>query len=528
VHNRTELRATAQHADAAAWTAEVSVEFVDPNGGVMNVPAFWAGGQEWRVRYVSGIAGVHRYRWTVTGAVGTGLHGQQGTIELAAGVRLPLLEERGRLRIGANPRQLVYGDGEPFFWLGDTWWLGLVQREGWGLSEFRTLAADRVAKGFTVVQIVAGLYPDLPPFDPRGFNEAGYPWELDYARLNPAYFDAADQRIATLVQAGLTPCIVGAWGYHLPWLGLERMKQHWRYLVARWGSYPVVWCLAGEATMPYYLSEQREVDTHSQKQGWSEIGRFVRAIDPYRNLITIHPCIGGRQDVEDESVLDIEMYGTGHGDWSSVPFHMRIVPEAYARTPPMPAINAEVCYEGHMQANWQNVQRFMFWTSLLSGTTGYTYGAGGIWQMNTHAQPHGPSPQGVTYENTPWDIAAQLPGARQLGFAKELLARYSWPDLQPMPNSVDPRWSSDDYFLPYAAGIQNQVRFVYIPGRIYQWSGPVVKELEQGVAYHACYFDPITGTDYDLGRVTAVSGAWQAPTLPLAQDWVLVLERIGE
>ncbi len=57
-----------------------------------------------------------------------------------------------------------------------------------------------------------------------------------------------------LVEEGLTPCIVGAWGFHLPWLGLEKMKQHQRYLYARWGALPIVWCIAGELNLPYYLN----------------------------------------------------------------------------------------------------------------------------------------------------------------------------------------------------------------------------------------------------------------------------------
>lgn len=49
------------------------------------------------------------------------------------------------------------------------------------------------------------------PFDPRGANEAGFLWEEDYSRLNPAYFDLADRRIGRMVARGLLPCIVGAW-----------------------------------------------------------------------------------------------------------------------------------------------------------------------------------------------------------------------------------------------------------------------------------------------------------------------------
>ena len=72
------------------------------------------------------------------------------------------------------------------------------------------LTADRLKKGFTAVQIVAGLYPDMPPFDPRGANEAGYPWEKDYTRINPPYFDMADLRIDYLADRGLVPCVVGS------------------------------------------------------------------------------------------------------------------------------------------------------------------------------------------------------------------------------------------------------------------------------------------------------------------------------
>ena len=132
--------------------------------------------------------------------------------------------------------------------------MGLCHRLHWP-DEVKTLAADRKAKGFNVIQIVAGLYPDMHPFDPRGANEAGFPWEKEYARIRPEYFDAADQRLQYLVDEGFTPCIVGAWGYFMPWMGVEKAKQHWRYLIARYGALPVVWCAAGEANLPWYLAK---------------------------------------------------------------------------------------------------------------------------------------------------------------------------------------------------------------------------------------------------------------------------------
>ena len=224
-------------------------------------------------------------------------------------------------------------------------------------------------------------------------------------------------------------------------------------------------------------------------------------------------------------MLDIDMLQTGHGDWKSVPNTVDSIHQEVARKPAMPVIDGEVCYEGHMQQSWHGVQRFMFWSSILSGAAGHTYGAGGIWQMNTREQPHGASPHGGTYENTPWDEAAKLPGAAHLGLGKALLSRYPWWRFEPHPEWVEPRWDSTNYMLPYAAGIPGEVRMIYIPGRTYQWQGPLVKELEDGVVYRAFYFNPITGEECDQGSVTGQDGTWLASWVPLEQDWVLVLER---
>ncbi len=226
--------------------------FTDPGGGEHVVPAFWAGELTWRVRYSSPLTGLHHYRTVCSDPGNADLHGQTGTLEVSPYEGQNPLMMHGPLRMAGDRRHLEHSDGTPFFWLGDTWWMGFTKRLPWP-DGFRELTADRVAKGFTLVQIVAGLYPDMEPFDARGANEAGFPWEQDLSRINPAYFDMADLRIAHLVNAGLTPCIVGSWGYFMEFAGAEMLKKHWRNLIARWGAYPVVWCIAGEGLMLYYL-----------------------------------------------------------------------------------------------------------------------------------------------------------------------------------------------------------------------------------------------------------------------------------
>lgn len=119
-----------------------------------------------------------------------------------------------------------------------------------------------------------------------------------------------------------------------------------------------------------------------------------------------------------------------------------------------------------------------------------------------------------------------LPGSRQIGLGAALLQRYPWHQFEPHDEWVEPRWNDENYKLPYAAGIPGVVRVIYIPPRIYRWTGPCVKQLEPEMSYHAFYFSPVDGTEYDLGAVTAdKDNSWQSPIVPFAHDWVLVLER---
>ncbi|HWB96817.1 MAG TPA: DUF4038 domain-containing protein [Bryobacteraceae bacterium] len=500
---------------------ELDVAFSGPDGIKSKVPAFWDGESVWRVRYAPPAPG--RYTWSTicNDRANPDLHGVSGTLEVAAYAGRNPLYLHGPIRVAADRRHFEHADGTPFFWLGDTWWMGLCQRLRWP-EDFQALAADRVAKGFSVVQIVAGLYPDMPPFDPRGKNEAGYPWESGFARIQPAYFDAADVRIQYLVDRGLMPCIVGCWGYFLPLMGLAKMKQHWRYLVARWGAYPVVWCLAGEGTMPFYLSKTPKQDSAAQKQGWTEVARYVREIDPARHVITIHPSQTARDSVEDPEVLDFDMLQTGHSDRASYPTTVNRVTESLTRTPPMPVLVGEVCYEGILEASREEVQRFVFWASILSGAAGHTYGANGIWQVNRADQPYGLSPHGHSWGDTPWDVAARLPGSRQLGIAKALLARYRWWRLEPHPEGVEPHWTRENYLLPYAARIPGEAHLVFLPaGR----TSVKVRNLEAGLR-RAFFFNPSDGSEHLIGTASPdSSGVWQAPDAPIFRDWVLVVDK---
>jgi hypothetical protein len=428
-----------------------------PDGSQSRVPAFWGGNQTWRVRYSSPQPGTHRWKLECSDKANPDLHGVGGTLELKPYTGENPLYRHGFVRVAPDKRHFEYTDGTPFFWLGDTWWMGLCHRMKWP-DDVKKLATDRKEKGFNVIQIVAGLYPDMHPFDPRGANEAGFPWEKDYARIRPEYFDAADQRLQYLADEGFTPCIVGAWGYFMPWMGVDRVKQHWRYLIARYGAMPVVWCAAGEANLPWYLAKGFPYDDRKQVTDWTEVMRYIRATDPYHRPLTIHPTgigrLSARHCTDDLALLDFDMLQTPHGERAAVAPTIATVRESYADHPIMPVIDGEASYERLMDTIKSEWTRQMFWICMTNGAAGHTYGANGIWQVNRRGQPHGPSPHhapGSTgYGVIPWDEAMNLPGSTQVGLGKKLFEKYDWQKFHPHPEWAG--YASDNASLKPAWG----------------------------------------------------------------------------
>jgi hypothetical protein len=190
---------------------------------------------------------------------------------------------------------------------------------------------------------------------------------------------------------------------------------------------------------------------------------------------------------------------------------------------------AEVNYEGILHGTRDDTQRVCFWSSMLGGCAGHTYGANGIWQLDTPEKPFGPSPHGATWGDTPWQEAYRLPGSSHVGVGKRLLERFEWWRFEPHQEWVDPAGTTEDYNRPFAAGIPGQVRVIYFYWPSYPWdpSKPYrVRQIEPDVRYKACFLDPRTGREHVIGRMEAdANGNWVIPTQPSLKDWVVVLER---
>ena len=342
------------------------------------------------------------------------------------------------VRISANKRYFEYADGTPFYWLGDTWWTGMSDRLSW--EGFQKLTADRKAKGFTVVQFVAGLIPsdeEVAPIDPGFYNEGGAVWDPEFKRINPKYFDYADRRVQHLIDAEITPAIVGAWVQALRQMGTAKMKQHWRYIIARYAAYPVFWIVGGEVYDPP-PKPGRKLSPFFGKVppgGWTEVARYIHATDPYHHPVTVHQAPPDEPPLQDESLIDFDMFQPSHMGWPSIALEVEQLNVHRSRTTVVkPEVVGEIGYEGIGETHLQDFQRVAFWLAMLNGAAGHTYGAVAVWESYTADKPF----HRWKWSFLTWEEGMNFPGSYQVGLGSKLLRQYEWWKFEPHPEWVAP------------------------------------------------------------------------------------------
>jgi hypothetical protein len=508
----------------------VDVLVVAPGGRISSIPAFWAGDRVWKVRFSAQETGIYTFNTLCSDKGNTSLHNQTGSIRVTPYQGDNPLYAHGPLKISDIHRGFAHADGTPFLWLADSWWHGMTTRFRWP-EDVQQLTADRKQKGFNVIQFAIGFPCDIAPFDRRGRNEAGDPWmDSTFTSINPAYFDHADLRIQHLVHEGMVPNILGAWGYYIKWMGADNMKAHWRYLIARYGAYPVIWTLSGETSLAYY-SDLGEAWSHYRdvfRSQWSEVARYIKQTDPFQRLLTTHPGPGYMVDrmppIYDIDVLDFIMVQSGHGGFNDLEKATRQLTEHLGQFPDKPVLHGEVNFEGMRSESWEDVQRFLFWSNMLMGAAGFSYGAEGIWQFNTPEELFGASPEGNVWGNVTWQTASHYRGSAQVGIGKRILDEFEWWKLRPDPDLLET--DETGIFAPYAATMGENAVIVFLYNFPTRYRQTNITSLKG--AYRVTMHDPVTGEAHDYGMITPdEQGRWQIPRTPVMQSWVVVLRAVG-
>jgi hypothetical protein len=300
--------------------------------------------------------------------------------------------------------------------LADTWWFGLSKR----LSErdFRDLAALRAEQGFSAIQLVVGVPPEVGPENENAKSPVGFPWTLG-ADFNQRYLGLARERIQYLNKLGFVAIVYGAWGNQIEWLGKEGMTQWWLKIVETLDALDVIYCLCGESNLwvgeAAKLLPDKSTDDLARSHVLSvlpprvasSLAEAVKRLKKrlYRNAfekrrndwsfvlervsqrtdrpIIVHPTADqtGYETVSNPELLAANTAQTGHD--TGTRNRLWRLPLAWLKDDHTRRgfINLEPWYEGIEDQFWTQDQTFSYWVTMLAGATSYCYGAHGIWNV---------------------------------------------------------------------------------------------------------------------------------------------------
>jgi hypothetical protein len=511
-----ELRSSARYANPYT-DVDVHVVFAGPDGAELVRPAFWDGGDTWRVRFASPTArGEWRWRSVASADDDAGLHGRTGTLRAAPYRGANPLLRHGLLRMSTGGRTVVHADGTTFLLVGDTPWALPFRGTVASVTQY---ARNRQERGFNAALLMS-VQPDRRAEGPRqrgvvgGFDVAfeDLP-EGRLTRLAPAYFRMLDTLSAILVDHGIVPVwnpVFQGFG----WKGLgtlgagarpEEYSRYTRYLIARYGARPAMWLVSADGTGKEPVTEPA--------------GRTVQQWDAYRQPTGIHyspfddrkadwtddPSFGfhGNRSYQDAPWLHFQWAQTGHGG-AHLP---QKVARMYDDAPTRASANGEPTYERIGRADnatgwWQGHEAWLQLTS--GGTMGVVYGAGGLWNWKITRDESG-WPDWAN-SDAAWADAIEFEGSRYVGYLSRALRGLDLADIERRHDMAGGR---------LALAHPGRLYVVYLPEggtvRLDGLTGPLPFR----------WFDPVRGAWSDPG--TLRPGA--ELTAPGAAPWVLVAGR---
>jgi len=510
-----ELTSALDHTDPYA-DVDVTFLFEGPDGARVVREAFWDGGRSWRVRFAPTRAGVWHYTTRSSASSDSGLHDRHGELTCSARPSALPIYHHGFIGPSADGRNLQHDDGSAFFWLGDTHWrfaweeFDKSNKPGWS-SQFRDTVDLRVRQGFTVYQSNL-LSWTPPPFWQRLSRNR----EFDVTFFQ----EVVDPRMAYIANSGLVHALGLGW-YHTIDANPRAMVKLARYIVARYGAYPMVWTLAGEVAG--YEPESRT----ARLNAWRDVALAVRSADDYQHPLTAHLTNERPMpaDFQNEEWLTFTLSQLGHGDMDMASSHWS---EHLAAFPGKPLIEGEAFYEGLTSVEptgrrrvTDTMVRQVAYRAMQSGCCGFSYGGqgcwNGAWDTETSASMWG---------ELAWFEGVELQGATQMGHMRRFYESLEWTALSPASDVYDSRsWVNSSVYRPHVSATPARETLVVYFGETYRWDEPAGRL--QGLPlqrFDGEWFDPRTAD-----RITAfedelpVDGAIDIPQAPSSADWILLV-----
>jgi len=433
------------------------------------------------------------------------------------------------LKISENHRFIVYDDGRPFFYLGDTAWelFHRLNRE-----EAEKYLKDRANKKFTVIQAVALGELDGHT-DPNAYGHLPL-IELDPAR--PAvkdgpendYWDHVDFIVNKANELGLWIGFLPTWGRYWhdnikdgkPLFNETNAASYGEWLGKRYKDKGIIWILGGDRT----------VENGEQKAVLNAMAKGLQRGDGGTHLITFHPPGGNGSSTwfHESEWLSFNMRQNGHQPEFTGRYDK--THSDYEKSPAKPVIDGEPIYEDHPvsfrakefgHSIAADVRRPLYW-DLFGGACGHTYGHHSVWQMwSANRKP-------INNPLMPWSEAIDQPGSGQMQFARYLIESRPFltrvPDdsviaNNPIPTSIP---GAGRYRFVASRDETGSYAMVYAPvGRKFS----VNMEKISGPGVNGWWFNPRDGSAKRIGTFENKGiREFTPPDYGEMNDWVLVLD----
>jgi len=422
-----------------------------------------------------------------------------------------------RLRVSDDERHIVYSDGEPFFWLGDTAW-ELFHRTTREEADF--YLENRAAKGFNVIQAV--ILAELDGLRvPNLYGETPFDG-IDPTKINEAYFEHVDYIIHKANELGMFVGLLPTWGdkFNRMWgagpvvFNANNALEYGKFLGKRYNGKNIIWIMGGDRNP---TGEGHMQIVRAMAKGIKEeVGRT--------QLFTYHPQGGSNSAMwfHNDEWLDFNMFQSGHGEFNNQNY--KITNRIYNLPKIKPVLDGEPCYEDH-PINWKAENgwfdsfdsRRAGWWSMLGGACGHTYGNHNIWQMWL------PGRDPIAVARTPWKESTDYPGAYHAGYMRSFFDSIAWQKLEPKFEVVKSGPNTNGREILAAVSIDTTLLVAYSPyGMNFELDLTSLASENLNVRW----FNPRNNNYIIIGEIKKGEKVlFDPPADPLrGNDWVLLVE----
>ena len=473
---------------------EVRASFTNQHGISLTRPAFWDGGNTWKIRFApTDFNSVWTWKSAASNIKDKGLNNKSGQFKSVRNTSQNSLLNNGLLKMSSGHRNVIHHSGKSFLVVGDTPWAIPFRAT---IKQVETYAKDRQEKGFNTALMMT-VQPDMKAEGPNARNtEKGFARAFDdlsnghLNNINVSYFQYYDKIVNILLEHEIVPVYQPVFhGYG--WKGLdvlgrtidpEEYVRYCKYLLARYGSKPAIWLLGG--------------DHNGKDPGILESGEMMEKWDAYAQPTGIHynpcddylatwadgdesHCFHFNKSFQNATWLDFQWTQTGHDNEHL--YHK--VKRMYDNLPIKAVANGEPTYEGMNDGKnglgwWQGEEA---WMQLMhGGTMGIVYGAATLWQWKISPTEEGwPA---WTDQPTSWREAMDMEGSKYAGMIGKLLRGLDLSDIEKrwdLANGKPLLAKEGELYVSYLnAGGEIEIENLSVHLN-YQWANPKTGEVKK-------------------------------------------------